>query len=314
MKGDAIMLPIPFANPGTYPGHSGVDFPQPGGTPVPASADGVVVNRGWGSRSGYFVEVQYDNGPKVFSCHFPSLHAVPAIGTRVRRGTTVGVVGTTGNSTGNHLHQEVDGYASTSGYWKFHTASDVVAGGRANGNLTSRGTEEIQRRIGADPDGIWGDDTDKKVRAFQRANGLEPDGLWGVLTDAKAFPAKPVPPASSGSGGSGYDGAAVAGVHGPNPFGIPFTGGLQKIARLYGYSGALDQHWGDGVTSGSMGGFVQFLRVQHGYVGNNELGPVMWAAIARWLRKSWGYVGNDVPGPDMRKALLRADTANWAEL
>jgi hypothetical protein len=120
-------------------------------------------------------------------------------------------------------------------------------------------------------------------------------------------PSAPAPAVSDAGG-------AVPGVIGPNPFGIPYSGGLQKIARLYGYTGELDQDWGDGVNSGSMRGFVQFLRANWGYSGNTELGPVMWGAIARWLRATEGYVGNDVPGPIMRAALLRRDTANWNEL
>lgn len=124
---------------------------------------------------------------------------------------------------------------------------------------------------------------------------------------------KPAPAAVADAGG------AVAGVHGPNPFGIPFTGGLQKVARLYGYRGKLDQHWGGSdpkvaARSGSMKGFVAFLRAKWGYVGNDVLGPVMWAAIARWLRATEGFRGNDVPGPVMRAALLRRDTANWRDL
>jgi hypothetical protein len=107
-------------------------------------------------------------------------------------------------------------------------------------------------------------------------------------------------------------GGAVAGVHGPNPFGIPFTGGLQKVARLYGYTGALDQNFGPG----SLGGFAEFLRRNWGYVGNNELGPVMWTAIQRWLKARYGYEGalDGIPGPQTRGALNRADTKNWAEL
>lgn len=95
-----------------------------------------------------------------------------------------------------------------------------------------------------------------------------------------------------------------------NPFGITYSAGLQKIARLYGYTGAIDQMFG----AGSMAGFAQFLRRNWGYVGNDVLGPVMWRAIARWLRARWGYVGNDVPGPIMRAALQRAETANYREL
>ncbi|WP_417556253.1 D-alanyl-D-alanine carboxypeptidase family protein [Microbacterium sp.] len=95
-----------------------------------------------------------------------------------------------------------------------------------------------------------------------------------------------------------------------NPFGIPTAVGLQKIARLYGYTGTNDDIWG----SGSAGGFAQFLRQNWGYRGNDVLGPIMWAAIARWLRARWGYKGNDVPGPVMRAALQRAEAANRAQL
>lgn len=95
-----------------------------------------------------------------------------------------------------------------------------------------------------------------------------------------------------------------------NPFGIASALGLQKIAKLYGYTGKLDNIWG----AGSAKGFASFLRRNYGYVGNDVLGPVMWAAIARWLRARWGYVGNDVPGPVMRAALTRAEAANYREL
>ena len=110
-------------------------------------------------------------------------------------------------------------------------------------------------------------------------------------------------------------GGAVNGVLGPNPFGIPYTGGLQKVANKYlphgGYrKTALDQNFGPT----SMHGFSEFLRRNYGYVGNDVLGPVMWAAIARWLRATNRYSGNDVPGPVMRAALSKADTENWAAL
>lgn len=95
-----------------------------------------------------------------------------------------------------------------------------------------------------------------------------------------------------------------------NPFGIAYCAGLQKIANLYGGGTAIDQIWG--VRSAA--GFAKFLRQNYGYVGNDVLGPVMWAAIARWLRARWGYEGNDVPGPVMRAALQRAETANFNEL
>lgn len=58
-------------------------------------------------------------------------------------------------------------------------------------NATSRPTAEIQKLVGANPDGIYGPATTAKVIEWQRANGLEPDGVWGPLSDAKGFP-KPV--------------------------------------------------------------------------------------------------------------------------
>lgn len=55
-------------------------------------------------------------------------------------------------------------------------------------NLTSRPTADIQRLVGAEPDGEYGPDTTAKVKAWQKANGLEADGVWGPLSDAKGFP------------------------------------------------------------------------------------------------------------------------------
>lgn len=98
-----------------------------------------------------------------------------------------------------------------------------------------------------------------------------------------------------------------------NPFGITYSAGLQKISNLYGGNTAIDQQFG----AKSMRGFAEFLRQNYDYIGNNELGPVMWAAIARWLRAPHyygSYVGNDVPGPVMRAALQRAETANYNDL
>jgi len=126
-----------------------------------------------------------------------------------------------------------------------------------------------------------------------------------LQSDPYAVAAPAAAPAVTG------DGSTPAGDPGGyNPFGVAWSKGLQKIARLYGYRGQIDGKWG----AGSAAGFAQFLRANWGYVGNDVLGPQMWAAIARWLRARWGYVGNDVPGPVMRAALLRAEAANYREL
>lgn len=62
-----------------------------------------------------------------------------------------------------------------------------ASGGR---NATSRPTADVQRLVGATPDGIYGPDTSAKVKAWQKAHGLEADGIWGPLSDAKGFPEK----------------------------------------------------------------------------------------------------------------------------
>lgn len=56
-------------------------------------------------------------------------------------------------------------------------------------NDTSRPTADIQRLVGADPDGQYGPDTTAKVRAWQASQGLVADGIWGPISDARGFPA-----------------------------------------------------------------------------------------------------------------------------
>ncbi len=121
------MLPIPFDNPDTYPGHTGVDFGQSGGTPFRASGPGVVTVRGYSARSGYTIWVRYDVGCEVGYVHMNSHRDCPAPGSRVVEGSFLGYVGRLGsNSTGNHLHVEVEGYSSTAGFWQWFTPNRVV--------------------------------------------------------------------------------------------------------------------------------------------------------------------------------------------
>ena len=66
------------------------------------------------------------------------------------------------------------------------TGAPAVSGGA---NLTSRPTADIQRLVGATPDGIYGPGTTAKVRAWQSAQGLVADGIWGAISDARGFQA-----------------------------------------------------------------------------------------------------------------------------
>jgi hypothetical protein len=137
------LLPIPFGNPYTYKGHSGMDFPQPKGTPFRASGPGKVVTRSHNILGGYYVWVQYDNGPKVGYHHMISHAGVPPVGTRVSEGDLLGFVGNLGlHSTGPHLHMQIAGEKDGSTFWRFfdrnHVIGQAAPAGRPTG--TAPGT------------------------------------------------------------------------------------------------------------------------------------------------------------------------------
>ena len=125
-------LAMPFRNPNTYAGHSGVDFPQATGTIVRASEPFVVVRRGWlNDRAGNGVQVRYTerNGLEVLYCHFNNLNYAPTVGASGNKGFSLGSVGSTGNSTGPHLHVEImvgNGAHTYNGIWNYFDRGAVV--------------------------------------------------------------------------------------------------------------------------------------------------------------------------------------------
>jgi murein DD-endopeptidase MepM/ murein hydrolase activator NlpD len=86
--------------------HNGVDYPAPTGTPVHAVANGTVTRRGWMSGGGNSVIVKHARGYETRYLHL-SKYANVAVGSRVSQGQTIGYVGSTGQSTGPHLHYEI---------------------------------------------------------------------------------------------------------------------------------------------------------------------------------------------------------------
>ncbi|MDQ3245892.1 MAG: M23 family metallopeptidase [Pseudomonadota bacterium] len=85
--------------------HSGIDYGAAWGTPIRASADGVVTGAGWAGGYGRQVRLVHSGGLATSYSHMSEIAAAP--GTAVRRGDIVGYVGSTGLSTGAHLHYEV---------------------------------------------------------------------------------------------------------------------------------------------------------------------------------------------------------------
>ena len=85
--------------------HTGLDFSAPYGAPVLSVTNGVVTSVGWEGSYGEQVVVTSEDGEELWYCHL-SGYAV-SVGDTVRAGEVLGYVGSTGNSTGSHLHLEV---------------------------------------------------------------------------------------------------------------------------------------------------------------------------------------------------------------
>ena len=84
--------------------HAGVDYGAPTGTPVMSVADGTVTFAGWKGANGKLVVIKHKNG---YSTHYAHLSYIPTTikpGVKVTRKTLIGKVGSTGRSTGPHLH------------------------------------------------------------------------------------------------------------------------------------------------------------------------------------------------------------------
>jgi murein DD-endopeptidase MepM/ murein hydrolase activator NlpD len=88
--------------------HPGVDIANRWGTPVRAPADGVVVKAGWCGELGKCVEIYHGHGLKTYYGHLAKI--VVYKGEKVRRGMIIGIMGSTGRSTGPHLHYAVKLY------------------------------------------------------------------------------------------------------------------------------------------------------------------------------------------------------------
>ncbi|MBQ2933157.1 MAG: peptidoglycan DD-metalloendopeptidase family protein [Clostridia bacterium] len=85
--------------------HKGVDICAKGGTSIYAVLDGKVIHSGWRGGYGYCVMIEHENGLRTLYAHARQLCC--KVGDSVSQGEVIALVGTTGQSTGNHLHFEV---------------------------------------------------------------------------------------------------------------------------------------------------------------------------------------------------------------
>ena len=87
--------------------HRGTDFAAPLGTPIMASGNGVIKKAGWCGGGGNCVVIKHNSTYQTVYAHMSKFASGIRSGVRVKQGQTIGFVGSTGKSTGPHLHYEV---------------------------------------------------------------------------------------------------------------------------------------------------------------------------------------------------------------
>ncbi len=87
--------------------HRGTDFAAPEGTPVMASGDGTVIRSRWCGGGGYCIKIKHNSTYSTVYAHLSKFASGIKEGVRVKQGRIIGYVGSTGMSTGPHLHYEV---------------------------------------------------------------------------------------------------------------------------------------------------------------------------------------------------------------
>jgi murein DD-endopeptidase MepM/ murein hydrolase activator NlpD len=92
---------------GVYTTHYGVDYAAPAGTPIQATADGVVISAGWNGGAGRMVRIRHKNNYETMYLHLQGFAAGIRRGARVKGGDVIGYVGSTGESTGPHVDYRI---------------------------------------------------------------------------------------------------------------------------------------------------------------------------------------------------------------
>ena len=90
-----------------YAAHYGVDYAAPVGTPVQATADGVVVSAGWNGAAGRMVRLRHKNSYETMYLHLSGFGPGVRARARVKGGDVIGYVGSTGESTGPHVDYRI---------------------------------------------------------------------------------------------------------------------------------------------------------------------------------------------------------------
>lgn len=289
-------------NPSTEPG---TDYACAYGSTISAAGAGRVVDvdHNPDGAAGRRVTIDLDDGRRVSYIHLSQI--LVSVGQRVSRGQALAKSGASawGSEWGVGAHTHTTLWGSQAYVFRTDATLDFeryIGDGIAALEYSLKVAREqawMNEARGEKliVDGLRGDFTiaaTKRYQEFLRSYGYtgKIDGDWGDGTQAahakyyaeKRTPAQPQ-----------YSNVSVARLGE-----IGDVRGLQKIAKLYGYAGRIDNDWGPG----SQAGFQKFLNQNHA------------GSVATWLRARWGYVGNDQLGPVMTEALRRANAANLAQL
>lgn len=138
-------------------GHSGTDYAVPMGTRVASAAGGTVVQAGWAGAYGYRVGVRHGDGVVTYYSHLSRIGV--QVGQKVGAGQVVGNVGSTGNSSGPHLHFEVfvNGQMTNPEDWLMGAESMSPYGGQVDAT-TGQPVERVGVRITpVQPDSAYGE-------------------------------------------------------------------------------------------------------------------------------------------------------------
>lgn len=152
----SYIWPFPLASvsseygprPGVGKGyHDGIDFAQPRGAAIPAIADGTVTAVGIHSDAGPYA-IDIDHGGGVHSQYWHCSAKLVSAGQSVKRGQTIGRVGTLGLSFGNHLHLEIHAPGSPSGRstWPPRDFMASRAGGKSAATVTYKQAESASQK------------------------------------------------------------------------------------------------------------------------------------------------------------------------
>lgn len=123
--------------------HNGIDIPGPVGTPIYATADGIVGRAQRLGGYGLYVEIEHGLALQTRYGHLSQILVQP--GQRVRRGDMIGLMGSTGRSTGSHLHYEVRIAGAPMNPMQFVADDGVMVAAVGNGSHALGGPAEPRR-------------------------------------------------------------------------------------------------------------------------------------------------------------------------